>query len=115
MKVAPAQVVDSIDCPDSRDRDHGGQGAFVAPDTVKRDKPKKGANMPGIYDEASCTPAKETFKVYALEDEGKKTQLKEYMVNVTGFVVNGADSGVAICKKPALKWNETIGPGRHDL
>ena len=49
-----------------------------------------------------------SFKLYALEGEGKK-KLKKYTVNVIGFVVEGKGTGEAICKKPKLgPWTVTV-------
>ena len=104
----------------------GGKWAFAKAAGVKWAKPKKGAELPERYDEASgkglvvdtakgktnlsglklsYTPKKGTFKgsfkVYALEGEGKSTKLKKYTANVVGFVVDGVGVGTATIKKPA--------------
>ena len=58
------------------------------------------------------TPKKGTFKgsfkVYALEGEGKATKLKKYTVNVSGLVVGGKGYGAATCKKPFAAWRVTV-------
>ena len=106
----------------------GGKWAFAKASAVKWAKPKKGAALPEIYDEASgkglvvdtskganrsgmkltYTPKKGTFKgkfsVYALEGEGAKTKLKKYSVNVSGVVVDGVGYGMAKSKKPTAAW-----------
>ena len=52
---------------------------------------------------------KGSFKLYALEGEGKKTKLKKYTVDVIGFVVDGKGHGEATCKKPKLgPWTVTV-------
>ena len=111
----------------------GGKWSFAKAATVKWAKPKKGAERPEIYDEASgkgllidtsgdktnlsamkltYTPKKGTFKgsfkVYALEGAGKATKLKKYTVKVSGVVVGGAGYGTATCKKPAASWAVTV-------
>jgi hypothetical protein len=110
----------------------GGKWSFAKAAGVKWAKPKKGAPQPEIYDAESgkgltvdtskgenlsglkltYTPKKGTFKgsfkVYALEGAGKATKLKKYTVNVTGVVVDGVGYGVAICKKPAVRWAVTV-------
>ena len=111
----------------------GGKWKFAKATGVKWAKPKKGAALPEIYDAASgkglvvdevggktnrsamkitYTPKKGTFKgsfkVYALEGEGKATKLKKYKVNVSGLVVGGFGYGTATCKKPAAKWSVTV-------
>ena len=100
---------------------------------MKWAKPKKGAAIPEIYDEASgkgliiddtkgktnlsglkltYTPKKGTFKgsfkVYALQGEGKATKLKSYTISVNGMVVDGVGAGMATCKKPAVAWPVTV-------
>ena len=107
----------------------GGKWKFEKAASVKWAKPKKGAALPEIYDEASgkglvvdtsgdktnlsglklsYTPKKGTFKgafkVYALEGAGKSTKLKKYTVKVSGVVVDGVGYGTATCKKPAASW-----------
>ena len=111
----------------------GGKWKFAKAAGVKWAKPKKGAALPEIYDEASgkgllvdtsgdktnlsamkltYTPKKGTFKgsfkVYALEGEGKARKLKKYTVKVSGVVVGGVGYGTATCKKPALNWTVTV-------
>ena len=110
----------------------GGKWKFDKAASVKWAKPKKGAALPEIYDEASekglvvdtakgsnlsglkltYTPKKGTFKgsfsVYALEGAGSATKLKKYKVNVTGVVVGGVGYGVATSKKPAVSWPLTV-------
>ena len=111
----------------------GGKWKFAKAAGVKWAKPKKGAEQPKIFDEASgkglivdtskgkmnlsglklaYTPKKGTFKgsfkLYALEGEGKATKLKKYTVNVTGLVVDGVGYGQATCKKPAASWPVTV-------
>ena len=106
----------------------GGKWKFAKAASVKWAKPKKGAALPAIYDEASgkglvvdtskgtnfsglklaSTPKKGTFKgsfnVYALVGTGSATKLKKYKLNVNGVVVDGTGHGSAICKSPALIW-----------
>ena len=106
----------------------GGKWKFAKAASVKWAKPKKGAALPAIYDEASgkglvvdtskgtnfsglklaYTPKKGTFKgsfnVYALVGTGSATKLKKYKLNVNGVVVDGTGHGSAICKSPALIW-----------
>ena len=107
--------------------------SFAKAASVKWAKPKKGAALPELYDEASgkgliidtskgktnlsglkltYTPKtgifKGSFKVYALEGSGKKTKLKTYTVNVNGFVLDGVGYGTATCKKPAVSWTVTV-------
>ena len=111
----------------------GGKWKFAKAASVKWAKPKKGAATPEIYDEASgkglvvdtsagktnlsglkltYTPKKGTFKgsfkVYALEGEGKATKLKKYTVKVSGVVVGGVGYGMATCKNPAVSWALTV-------
>ena len=112
---------------------NGGKWAFKKAAGVKWAKPKKGAEPPEIYDEESgkglivdtskdktnlsglkltYTPKKGSFKgsfkVYALEGEGKATKLKKYTVKVNGVVVDGVGYGTATCKKPAASWPVTV-------
>ena len=49
---------------------------------------------------AGNVPFKDSFTVYALEGEGRKTRLKKHAVNVTGLVVDGVGvaSGRADCR-----------------
>ena len=107
----------------------GGKWKFAKAASVKWGKPKKGAALPEIYDEASgkglivddtkgktnlsgmkltYTPKKGTFKgsfkLYALTGAGKATKLKKYTVKVSGVVVGGVGYGTATCKKPAVSW-----------
>ena len=111
----------------------GGKWKFAKAASVKWAKPKMGAAQPEMYDEASgkglivdtsagktnlsamkltYTPKKGTFKgsfkVYALEGEGKATKLKKYTVKVSGVVVGGVGYGTATCKTPALNWAVTV-------
>ena len=110
-----------------------GKWTFAKAASVKWAKPKKGAAIPEIYDEASgkgliiddtkgktnlsglkltYTPKKGTFmgsfKVYALQGEGKATKLKSYTISVNGMVVDGVGAGMATCKKPAVAWPVTV-------
>lgn len=112
-----------------------GKWAFAKAASVKWAKPKKGVELKDlpIYDETSgkglviddskgktnlsglklaYTPKKGTFngsfKVYALEGEGKATKLKKYTVKARGVVVDGVGYGIATCKKPAAKWPVAI-------
>ena len=110
-----------------------GKWSFAKAASVKWAKPKKDAALPEIYDEASgkgliidvakgktnlsglkltYTPKtgmfKGSFKVYALQGEGKQRKLKSYTVNVNGAVVGGVGYGMATCKKPALAWPVTV-------
>ena len=110
-----------------------GKWTFAKAASVKWAKPKKGAALPEIYDEAldkgliidvskdktnlsglklAYTPKKGTFKgsfkVYALEGASPKQKLKKYTVNVSGIVINSCGSGMATCKKPALAWPVTV-------
>ncbi len=110
----------------------GGKWSFAKAASVKWAKPKKGAEQPEVFDpesgkglivdtskggnlsamKLSYTPKKGTFKgsfkVYALEGEGKATKLKKYTVKVSGVVVGGVGYGVATCKKPAVSWAVTV-------
>ena len=111
----------------------GGKWKFAKAASVKWAKPKKGAALPEIYDEASgkgllvdmsagktnlsglkltYTPKKGTFKgsfkVYALEGEGTATKLKKYTVKVSGVVVDGVGYGMATCTTPAVNWAVTV-------
>ena len=110
----------------------GGKWTFAKAASVKWGKPKKGAAIPEIYDEASgkglfvdtskgtnlsglkltYTPKKGTFKgsfkVYALEGVSPKIKLKKYTVKVNGVVVDGVGYGAATSKKPALAWSVTV-------
>ena len=51
---------------------------------------------------------KGSFKVYALQGEGKGRKLKKYTVKVGGVVVEGVGYGTATCKRPALTWSMTV-------
>ena len=106
----------------------GGKWKFEKAASVKWAKPKKGAGLPAIYDEAShkglivdtskgtnlsglkltYKPKKGTFKgtfnVYALEGSGSTTKLKKHKLRVSGVVVDGVGHGKATCKRPALSW-----------
>ena len=107
----------------------GGKWAFAKAASVKWAKPKKGAELPKIYDEASgkglivdtsrdrtnlsglkltympkTGQFKGSFKVYALEGEGKATKLKKYTANIVGFVADGVGIGQATMKNPAASW-----------
>ena len=111
----------------------GGKWKFAKAASVKWAKPKKGAALPERYDAESgkglvvdtsagktnlsamkltYTPKKGTFKgsfkVYALEGEGKATKLKKYTVKVSGVVVDGVGYGTATCKAPAVSWTVTV-------
>ena len=110
-----------------------GKWKFAKAASVKWAKPKKGAARSEYYDEASgkdlvvdtsagktnlsamkltYTPKKGTFKgsfkVYALEGEGKARKLKKYTVKVSGVVVGGVGYGTATCKSPAVSWSVTV-------
>ena len=112
---------------------NGGKWSFAKAASVKWGKPKNGSEPPEFYDGESgkglfvdtskgktnlsgikltYTPKKGTFKgpfkVYALEGAGKSTKLKKYTVKVNGVVVGGVGYGVAICKKPALRWSVSV-------
>jgi hypothetical protein len=112
---------------------NGGKWSFAKAASVKWGKPKNGSEPPEFYDGESgkglfvdtskgktnlsgikltYTPKKGTFKgpfkVYALEGAGKATKLKKYTVKVNGVVVGGVGYGVAICKKPALRWSVSV-------
>ena len=112
---------------------NGGKWSFAKAASVKWAKPKKGAALPDIYDEASgkgliVDTSKGTnlsglkltyttkngtfkgpFKVYALEGASPKNKLKKYTVNVTGVVVDGVGRGQATCKRPAAgPWPVTV-------
>ena len=111
----------------------GGKWKFAKAASVKWAKPKKGAALPERYNAESgkglvvdtsagktnlsamkltYTPKKGTFKgsfkVYALEGEGKATKLKKYTVKVSGVVVGGVGYGTATCKAPAVNWAVTV-------
>ena len=113
--------------------DAGGKWKFAKAANVKWAKPKKGAALPEMYDEASgkglfvdttkgrtnlsgmkltYTSKKGTFrgsfKVYALEGSGKSRKLKKYTFKVSGVVVDGKGHGTATCKKPAATWPVTV-------
>ena len=111
----------------------GGKWKFAKAASVRWAKPKKGSALPEIYDAESgkglvvdtsagktnlsglklaYTPKKGTFKgsfkVYALEEEGKSVKLKKYTVKVSGVVVDGVGYGTATCKNPALSCPVTV-------
>ncbi len=111
----------------------GGKWKFAKAASIRWAKPKKGAALPEIYDAESgkglvvdtsagktnlsglklvYTPKKGTFKgsfkVYALEEEGKAIKLKKYTVKVSGVVVDGVGYGTATCKNPALSCPVTV-------
>ena len=110
----------------------GGKWKFEKAAGVKWAKPKKGAALPEIYDEASgkglvvdtskganlsglkltYTPKKGTFQgsfnIYALEVSGSATKLNKYRLNVSGVVVDGTGYGTVTSKKPALQWPITV-------
>lgn len=113
---------------------NGAKWVFAKAAGVKWAKPKKGAELPEIYDETSgkglyidtsgdktnlsglklsYAPKKGTFKgtfkVYVLEGTGKSLKLKKYSVKVSGFVVDGVGHGTATCKKPELSWTVEVG------
>ena len=106
---------------------------FAKAASVKWTKPKKGAALPERFDAESgkglvvdtsagktnlsglrltYTPKKGTFKgsfkMYALEGEGKATKLKKYTVKVSGVVVDGVGYGTATCKSTALACPVTV-------
>ena len=111
----------------------GGKWKFAKAASVKWAKPKKGAAVPERYDAESgkglvvdtsagktnlsamkltYTPKKGTFKgsfkVYALEGDGKSTKLKKYTIKASGVVVGGVGYGTATCKTPAVNWEVTV-------
>ena len=111
----------------------GGKWKFAKAAGVKWAKPKKGAALPEMYDEAAgkglivdtsadktnlsamkltYTPKKGmfkgSFKMYALEGTGTATKLKKYTVKVSGVVVGGVGYGTATCKSPAVSWAVTV-------
>ena len=124
--AVPGELLDGLLPFDEAFGVSGTKWQFAKAATVKWTKPKKGAEPPEIYDEESgkgllvddskgktnlsglkLTYAAKTgqfkgsFKVYALQGNGKKTKLAKYTVNVIGFVVDGVGYGEASCKKPA--------------
>ena len=111
----------------------GGKWKFAKATSVKWAKPKRGAAAPEMYDPDSgkglvvdtssgktnlsglkltYTPKKGTFKgsfkVYALEGEGKTRKIRKYTVKVSGVVVDGIGYGTATCKNPAIAWLVTV-------
>ena len=111
----------------------GGKWKFAKAASVKWAKPKRGAAQPESSDAGSgkellvdtsagktnlsglkltYTPKKGTFKgtfkLYALEGEGKSMKLKKYTVKVSGVVVDGVGYGTATCKSPALTCPVTV-------
>ena len=103
----------------------GGKWAFNKAATVKWTKNRESKEYELQVDESrgksnrsglklTYTPKtglfKGSFKVYALEDAtGGKKRLKKYTANVTGVVVNGTGSGLAIIKRPAAgPWPVTV-------
>ena len=67
-------------------------------------------NLSGM--KLAYTPKKGTFKgsfkVYALEGEGKAKKLKKYTVKVSGVVVDGVGYGTATSKNPDLSCPVTV-------
>ena len=111
----------------------GGKWKFAKAASVKWAKPKKGADPSAYYDavagkdlvvdtlggktnlsgmKLAYTPKKGTFKgsfkVYALEGEGKAKKLKKCTIKVSGVVVDGVGYGTATCNAPALNWAVTV-------
>ena len=111
----------------------GGKWKFAKAASVKWAKPKKGADPSAYYDavagkdlvvdtlggktnvsgmKLAYTPKKGTFKgsfkVYALEGEGKAKKLKKYTVKVSGVVVDGVGYGTATSKNPDLSCPVTV-------
>ncbi len=133
MSAFPGNVLaDLLPAPEVADVNKG-KWAFKKAAGVKWAKPKKGAELPEIYDAESgkglivdtskgktnlsgmkltYTPKKGTFKgsfkVYELQGSGKKTKLKKYTVKVSGVVADGVGYGTATCKKPAVRWAVTV-------
>lgn len=129
MSAFPGNVLaDLLPAPEVADVNKG-KWAFKKAAGVKWAKPKKGAELPEIYDAESgkglvvdtskgktnlsgmkltYTPKKGTFKgsfkVYELQGSGKGTKLKKYTFKVSGVVVDGIGYGLAVCKKPMLSW-----------
>ena len=60
------------------------------------------------YKEYKDKRFKGSFKVYELQGEGTRTRLKEYTVEVNGYVNDGVGKGRASCKKPYISWPVTI-------
>ena len=133
LSVFPGSVIQGLLPDEETAAVKKGKWTFEKAASVKWAKPKKGAEPPEIYDEASgkgliiddakgktnypglklsYTPKNGTFqrsfKVYALEGSGKSTKLKTYTVNVNGVVVGGVGYGTATCKKPAISWSVTV-------
>ena len=111
----------------------GGKWKFSKAARVKWAKPKKGVELPEIYDETSgkglivdvangrtnlsgmkltYASKKGTFKgsfmVYALEGSGKGRKLKKHTFKVSGVVVDAEGHGMATCRKPAATWPVTV-------
>ena len=127
MSAFPGKVLaDLLPAPEVADVNKG-KWTFKKAAGVKWAKPKKGAELPEIYDAESgkglvvdtskgktnlsgmkltYTPKKGTFKgsfkVYELQGSGKGTKLKKYTFKVSGVVVDGIGYGLAVCKKPML-------------
>ena len=118
---------------DSKFTVSGGKWMFAKRASVKWRKLKKGEPKTPLYDEESGKDLmvdtskgtnvswlkltykpktgqfKGSFKVYALEGEGKATKLKKYTVKVNGFMVEGAGVGRATCMKLAGgRWVATV-------
>ena len=112
---------------------NNGKWKFRKAAGVKWSKPKKGAVPSELYDpmsgkdllvdvskgktnlsamKLSYAPKKGTFKgsfkLYALQGEGKGRKLKKYTVKVSGVVVDDVGYGIATCKKPAMSWAVTV-------
>ena len=104
-----------------------GKWTFAKAASVKWAKPKKGAALPELYDEAAgkgliidtskgktnlsglklaYTPKKGTFKgsfkLYELQGDGRMTKLRKYTMKVNGIVVDGKGTGFATCRKPMV-------------
>ena len=110
----------------------GGKWRFHKATSVKWARPKRGAEEPDVFDPDSgkglivdkkgkpnlsglkltYTPKKGTFKgsfkMYALEGEGKATKQKKFTVKVSGVVVDGIGYGTATCKNPAIVWSVSV-------
>ena len=133
LSMFPGMVLSDLLPKDEQVAVNNGKWMFAKAAGVKWTKPKKGVEPPEIYDEQSgkglviddtkgktnfsslkltYTPKKGifkgSFKVYALEGEGRSTRLKKYTVNVSGVVADGVGYGTATCKQPAASWLVTV-------
>ncbi len=133
----PGEVLEDLLPTDEKFDSSGGKWKFAKNASVKWAKPKKGAELPELYDDASgkglivdtskgktnlsslklsykakTGQFKGSFKAYELQGEGKSTKLKKYTIKVNGFVVDGKGVGQATCKKPAGgPWTVTVDAG----